>query len=149
MVVAILEDVVTERVHALLHFAVLLLHLADIVGVVIVEGINAAIRRLQKHGVAGLRSAGGFDVHRRFPGAAAIRAAHRDDVLPALTFVTGARGHHAEPSAIIRLHDVWLIGVTFAGDVPAVTDVARVRNGDRRCVLPGLLRAIGNKGCGD
>ena len=102
---------------------------ALVVGVVIVENVEAPRGDFRDDGVGGLRTNGGFDVNRIRPGEALILAAQGNDVLPADTFVAGASRERANPRAVGGMRDEGLIAVVFGGDLTSVSYVAPIRWG--------------------
>ena len=60
-------------------------------------------------------------------------------MLALCAFAPGTRGHTAQPGAVIRLHDVRLVTVTFGKDFPSVANVTWIRGGGMSGCLPALL----------
>ena len=132
MVVGVLEDKVSQAIDtpdpAVFVHRLVADHLPDIVGVVVVEDVDAAGVRLEHHRVRSFRTIVGLDVHGVLPSLAAIDAATADHVLASGTFCSGSGSDDAEPGTVVGFHDVGLIRVELVGNHGSSDDVTRVMN---------------------
>ena len=121
-IVGILENIVTQRIDALIGrnaHAFLSLHLGHPVGVVVVESINSSRGNFQQHRVGSLGPVGGFKAHLLNPGLPLIVATKSYGMLSRSSLMPCARGHDAKPGAIIGDYDIRLVAIALAGNLTA------------------------------
>ena len=131
------KHVMPQRVDARKDASVLASHLADVVGVVVVKGIDPPARHLEQHGIARLWAILRFEWHRLAPGTALVCAPQRDDRLARISLLAGARRHHTQPPAVVGLHHIRLVGVASTGDLQAARDQPRVEGDGRGRIRKG------------
>ena len=130
-IVRVFEDIVTERIHPAAYAAREPLagfrwDFAHVVGVVVVENVDAAGAGFQHHRVRCLRPAGLLDVDRGRPGSPHVQAAHGSHDLAGRSLFPDTGGDTAQPGAVIRLDDVRLVAVGDGRNFQTGDDVSAI-----------------------
>ncbi|MEI8311140.1 MAG: sialidase family protein [Verrucomicrobiota bacterium] len=112
-VVRVAEDIIAERIDPFKDPAVLGLHLAQVLRVEVVKGIDATGGRHQSDRVGIFRGTCLLQAQRCAPGLALIRRTQGEDALRGGTLMSIRAGHQAKPVTVGKNHNIRLVGITL------------------------------------